>query len=412
MSKDRRRSPDTGLFCIVFLLLVIGIILVFDASYGRAGQVKYTGGDSLYFLKRQAMYGVFGLVLMFAVMHTRYWKLKPVGSVILAISILGLILVLAAGPEVNGAKRWMRFGPISFQPSEFAKLGLVMYLAAYLTAKGRAIRDVKVLATALGPLALIAALVMAQPDMGTTIVLCSTAMVMVFLGGAKSRHLALIMAIGVILACVFAFSADYRRERVLSFIDPFKDYHGSGYQVCHSLIALGSGGPFGVGLCEGREKLFYLPAEHTDFIYAVLGEETGLIGTLFLAGLFLILGIRGLHIARRTKDSYGRLLSGGATTLICGQALLNMLVVTSTVPATGVPLPFISYGGCSLAMNLLCAGVILSVSKYPDSIETYENENSAYGRRHRRTRVSRNRHSRSSALGGRERVGVRASLSR
>lgn len=412
MSRGTRRSPDTGLFCIVFVLLVIGIILVFDASYGRAGQVRYTGGDSLYFLKRQAMYGVLGLLFMFAAMYTPYWKLKPFGSLILVASVLGLILVLLVGPEVNGAKRWMRFGPISLQPSEFAKLGLVLYLAAFLTAKGRAIRDRKVLAAALAPLGLMALLVMAQPDMGTTIVLCSTGMVMLFLGGAKSRHLAFIIAVGIFLACVFAFSADYRRERLFSFINPFKDYHGSGYQVCHSLIALGSGGPFGVGLCEGREKLFYLPAEHTDFIYAVLGEETGLIGTLSLAGLFLALGIRGLRIARKTKDSYGRLLSGGATTLICGQALLNMLVVTSTVPATGVPLPFISYGGCSLIMNLICAGVILNVSKYPDPIETYENENNTYGRRHRRTRISRNRHSRSSSLGGRGRVGVRASLSR
>ena len=374
MKKKNISNPDVIFFCVVVILVVAGIILVFDASYAKAGESKYTGGDSLYFLKRQVAFAVLGMSFMLVTMRTRYWKLRPLGFILLVFSTSLLGLVLVVGPEVNGSARWLRLGPISVQPSEFAKLGLVMYLATWLSSKGRKVRDLKTFVCAFITLLPITCLVMAQPDMGTTIVLCTVVLAMLFLAGARLRHIIPVIALGMIVFCVFAFSEAYRRERVLSFIDPFKYYHDSGYQVCHSLIALGSGGLFGVGFCEGREKLFYLPAEHTDFIFAVLGEEFGLVGTLLLAGLFFVLGARGLYLAYRTRDSYGRLLAGGATVLICGQALLNMFVVTSSVPATGVPLPFISYGGSSLIVSLICAGLVLSVSKYPEPIEAYENE--------------------------------------
>lgn len=219
------------------------------------------------------------------------------------------------------------------------------------------------------PLAPIGALVMAEPDMGTTVVLMATALTMIGMAGAKKRHLALVLTVGFVLGTALIFSSPYRKARLMSFCNPFEDYYGSGYQVCQSLIALGSGGVLGVGLCEGREKLFYLPAEHTDFIFAILGEETGLVGTLLIALLFLIFGARGLGIAYRTKDGFGRLLAGGISVMISGQALLNMCVVTSSVPATGVPLPFISYGGSSLVLNLFCVGVLLSVSRYPAPVK-------------------------------------------
>jgi len=176
---------------------------------------------------------------------------------------------------------------------------------------------------------------------------------------------AAVILVGLILGTALIMTSHYRRDRLLSFINPFKDYKHSGYQVCRSLTGLGYGGLRGVGLCEGREKLFYLPAEHTDFIFAVLGEEVGLIGTASLAAFFLLFGARGLGVAYRTKDPFGRYLAGGISALISGQALLNMLVVTSSVPATGVPLPFISYGGTSLALNLFCVGILLSISKHP-----------------------------------------------
>jgi len=200
--------------------------------------------------------------------------------------------------------------------------------------------------------------------MGTTIVLMMTGVTMIGVAGGRRRHIVAILALGLVAGSMLILTSNYRRERVMSFRDPFKDYYGSGYQVSQSLIALGSGGPLGVGLCESREKLFYLPAEHTDFIFAVLGEEAGLIGTLIVTGLFLFFGARGFKIAGQTKDSFGRLTAAGLSVMISGQALLNMCVVTSSVPATGVPLPFISYGGSSLAMNLFCAGILLGISKY------------------------------------------------
>jgi len=406
---NTKRLPDMWLFSLTIALLVIGVFMVFDASYGRAGQVKYTGGDSFYFLKRQAVYALAGIVAMFLAMYVRYWKLRRWGLILLLLSIIGLALLFVPGfgVLVHGARRWIRVGSITIQPSEFAKLGLIVYLAALLSAKKRDIRDWKHgLVPALAPLLLIGALVMAQPDMGTTIVLTCTALAMVYIAGARKRHLALVLAIAFVLGSALILTSPYRRERILSFVDPFEDYHGSGYQVCQSLIALGSGGVLGVGVGEGRGKLFYLPAEFTDFILAVLGQEMGLIGTLVVAGLFLCFGARGFTVAYRTRHDFGRLLAGGISALICGQALLNMYVVTSSVPATGVPLPFISYGGSSLAMNLLCVGILLAVSRYPGPIESYEYESRVNGGRHRRPRLSGDRYSRSPALSSSRRAGL------
>lgn len=364
-----KRTPDFALFVATICLLVVGVFMVFDASYARAGHF----GDSLYFLKRQAVFAIIGLLSMFAGMKIPYWKLRPYANVMLYISIIALTLVFVPGLglKVNGARRWVKCpGFQQFQPAELAKLALILCMASFLSTTGKNIRDFKKgFFWALVPLAPIALLIMAEPDMGTTIVLTMTAMTMIYLAGARRRHVGAVLAIAFVLGCLLIFTSHYRRDRMLSFMDPFRAYFGNGYQVCRSLTALGSGGPLGVGICEGREKLFYLPAEHTDFIFAVLGEEFGLLGTLGVAGLFLWFGARGFMIAHRTKDSFGRLLAGGITALISGQALLNMLVVTSSVPATGVPLPFISYGGSSLALNLFCVGVLLGVSKYPVQVK-------------------------------------------
>jgi len=363
-----RRSVDLGLFTVTIALLVIGIFMVFDASYARAGQMKLTGNDSLYFLKRQAVFALIGLVAMFVGMRIPQQRLCKisVGLLLISIVILTLVFVPGVGVTVNGARRWVKcplFG--QFQPSELAKLGLVLYMAAYLTVKGRDVRDLKHgFITALIPLLPIGVLVMLEPDMGTTIVLMLTGMAMVSAAGARKRHIAAVMAIGLLAGGMLILTSNYRKERIMSFRDPFKDYYGTGYQVSQSLIALGSGGPFGVGICESRGKLFYLPAEHTDFIFAVLGEEAGLVGTLLVAGLFLFFAARGFSIANQTKDGFGRLVAVGLSVMISGQALLNMYVVTSSVPATGVPLPFISYGGSSLALNLFCVGILLGISEY------------------------------------------------
>lgn len=363
-----RKSVDLGLFTVTIALLVIGLFMVFDASYARAGQMKLTGNDSLYFMKRQAVFALVGLIAMFLGMRISSQRLRKISVGLLVASIVGLALVFVPGlgVTVNGATRWIKcpgFG--RFQPSELAKLGLVLYLATYLTVKGRDIRDLKRgFFPALIPLLPIGALVMKEPDMGTTIVLMLTGLAMVGVAGARKRHIAAVLAFGFLAGSILIMTSNYRKERVMSFRDPFKDYYGSGYQVSQSLIALGSGGLFGVGLCESREKLFYLPAEHTDFIFAVLGEEAGLIGTLFIAGLFLFFGARGFSVACGANESFSRLVAAGLSVMIMGQALLNMCVVTSSVPATGVPLPFISYGGSSLVLNLFSVGILLGISKH------------------------------------------------
>jgi cell division protein FtsW len=228
-------------------------------------------------------------------------------------------------------------------------------------------------------------------------VFTATALVMAYMAGARGRHLAVAGLVCVALAIVAIKVEPYRFARIRAWPDPFKYYSTFGYQICQSLIGLGSGGPFGVGVCEGKLKLFYLPAEHTDFILSVLGEEAGLIGTLAVTGLFLFFAARGFRIAYNTKECFGRLLAGGVSAMICGQALLNMYVVTCTVPATGVPLPFISYGGSSLTLNLLSVGVLLAISKHSGPVESYEYEASANRRRYRRSRVSGDIHRRSRA---------------
>jgi len=368
---NQKRSPDFVLFTLTIVLLVVGVLMVFDASYARAGQ----SGDSYYFLKRQAIYAIVGLLAMFVGMRIPYPKLRPFAPLLLFLSIigLGLVFVPGLGIRANGALRWVKCPLVQqFQPSELAKLGLVLYLASYLATARRDIRDFKRgFFWALIPLGVIGVLVMAEPDMGTTVVLSAVTLTMTYIAGARKRHVAAVVLIGLVLGTGLIFSSHYRRDRLLSFVNPFKDYRHSGYQVCRSLTALGSGGITGVGLCEGREKLFYLPAEHTDFIFAVLGEEAGLVGTLIIATCFLLFGARGLAVAYRTKDPFGRCLAGGISALISGQALLNMLVVTSSVPATGVPLPFISYGGTSLVLNLFCVGILLSVSKHPMPAREY-----------------------------------------
>jgi len=401
---QRAKQPmDMWLFLLTVAFLVIGIALVYDASFATAALSMYTGKDTAYFAKRQAVFAVTGLVVLLIAQRIPYWKYKRFAFSFLVLSIIALCLVFIKpfGVEANGAKRWIAIPgmPLQIQPSELAKLALVLYLATYVANKQRHIRQWKYgLLPALIPIGLVCALTVIEPDMGTCIVMLVVGMAVLVMGGAKKRQIALVFAGIIPLTILLILVEPYRLSRVTSFVDPWKDYEGSGYQVCRSLIALGTGGLRGVGICEGREKRFYLPAGHTDFIVAVLGEEMGLIGTLSLAGLFFAFGVLGYRIAIRTRENFAKLLAAGLTTLICGQAFLNMAVVSSMLPTTGVPLPFISYGGSSLVLNLLSVGVILGISKYPGFAKEYVNYESRYNRRRdRRPRVSGYQRSRVSA---------------
>jgi cell division protein FtsW len=387
-----KNGPDWWLLVTTVLLLFLGVFIVFDASYARAAQSSITGQDTFFYLKRQGQWAALSLLAFAMAMRTPYWRLRRWWAVILGFAVLTLILVAipGIGKEVNGSRRWIGLGPMNFQPSEFAKLALVICIASYAALRKADIKDpLYGLAPILAVTSVLGALV-AHEDLGTAVSLVMTGLIMAFVAGAQKRHLAIFCLVGAIGFGLFVSQKKYRMERVQAFMDPWKHYHGPGYQPAHALIALGSGGLTGKGIARGSQKFLYLPAEHTDYIFATVGEETGLAGSLGLLGLFAFFIVRGLTIAHRTRDRFGSLLASGLTSMLAVQALLNVAVVTSSVPATGVPLPFVSYGGSSLVFTLLSVGLIQSVAQYPYGSSTANRirESDSDRRWHRRASVS------------------------
>ncbi len=367
----RRRAADAGpapepmdrlLFLLMLMLIGVGIVSVYDASYAAA--VEH--GDSFHFVKRQALFAVAGLGVMLFTRRVPYWKWRPFAArgVCLAVLLLLAVFVPHIGSSINGARRWILHG--SFQPSEFAKLALVLYLARMLTIRPKRLLDFQ---SGLGPplmvLALLAGLVAKEPDLGTALVLGGTGLTMLFLAGARPRHLAGVCVVVALLVTLMVSLKAYRMHRMMAFLNPKADQLHAGYQVWHALMALGSGGVAGLGLGEGREKL-YIPMASSDFIFPVIGEEWGLIGTLILVIVFAMIAWRGFTIAYGTRDPFGALLAAGVTTLISVQALINMAVATSSIPDTGVPLPFISAGGSALVLMMAGVGLLLNISTFPD----------------------------------------------
>lgn len=365
-----QRQPMDGLLLwLTFLLLGIGIVSVYDASYAIA--VEKLHGDSFHFVKMQAGWACLGLLALLGATRMPYWKWKK-GAVIgitLAIFLLLAVLIPHVGITVNHARRWLGHGQLRFQPSELAKIALVMYLARVLAGSLKIKNAPKQgLLPPLIVIGILAALIAKEPDLGTALVLSMTGLVMLFLAGARPAHLGVIFGAAAVAVALFIAFEPYRAHRITAFLDPKADQYATGYQVWHALIALGSGGVGGMGLGEGREKLF-IPEPRTDFIFPVIAEEWGLIGTLALVALFVFVAARGFGIAYRTRDPFGALLAAGLTTLISVQALINMAVATASIPDTGVPLPFISYGGSSLVLMMLGIGILLNISCYPDGPE-------------------------------------------
>jgi cell division protein FtsW len=366
---SHRQPMDSLLLWLTFLLLGIGIVSVYDASYAIA--VEKLHGDSFHFVKMQAAWAGVGLLALLGATRLPYWKWKKVAVIGLALSVFLLLAVLIphVGITVNHARRWLGHGQIRFQPSELAKLVLVLYLARMLAGSLKIKTHPKQgLAPPLIVIGILAALIAKEPDLGTALVLSATGLVMLFLAGARPAHLGAILGAAAVAVALFVAFEPYRAHRITAFLDPKADQYHTGYQVWHALIALGSGGVGGMGLGEGREKLF-IPEPRTDFIFPVIAEEWGLIGTLALVALFVFVAARGFGIAYRTRDPFGALLAAGITTLISVQALINMAVATASIPDTGVPLPFISYGGSSLVLMMLGMGILLNISCYPDGPE-------------------------------------------
>ncbi|HET9096319.1 MAG TPA: putative lipid II flippase FtsW [Candidatus Baltobacteraceae bacterium] len=356
--------PDTLLFAAVASLVAIGLVMIFSAS---SAQAYADHRDTAYYVKHQAIYLVVGLALAFLAYKIDYRKLKAVAPYALVLCILGLAAVLVphVGEAVNGARRWIGAGMISLQPSEFAKLGLVLYLSAALAARGDRITSLtKGLFPLCIPVLIIAMTILVEPDMGTASLIVFTAFAMFFAAGARIEHLSLILLVTVPPVVLTILTSPYKRARIFAFINPWKDPQNTGFHIVQSLLALGSGGFFGVGLGESRAKFFYLPEQYTDFIFSILGEELGVAGTVGVIVLFLVFVYRGIRIAIAAPDRFGFFLASGCTAMIAIQAFVNIGVVTSSWPVTGVPLPFISFGGSSLIVSLVAVALIINVGRY------------------------------------------------
>lgn len=358
----KKKGIDYSIMFTTLLLVCIGVVMVFSASFYYA-QGKF--GDSYHFFKRQGLWALVGLGGMIFMANFDYWKLKKLSRLFLLASIGLLVAVLLVGKEINNAKRWLYIGPLSVQPSEIAKLAIIVYLADFLS---RDKKRVSSLFKGVFPPLIITGicilLIMKQPNMSTAAVLGMLAFTMLFLVGAKIWHLLGIAGTGLLGGVMLIKKAGYRMDRIVAFRDPWSDPKEKGYQTIQSLYSLGSGGWFGMGLGASRQKFLYLPYRETDFIFAIIGEELGFIGAILVILLFLTLIWRGIRVAITAPDLFGSLLASGIISMIGIQTILNIAIVTNSMPPTGVPLPFISYGGSSLFLFMSSIGVVLNISKY------------------------------------------------
>jgi cell division protein FtsW len=362
-SGKQRVPADHTLLAVTMILALLGLVMVFSASAIVAGNRFQDPG---FFLKRQIAWLAFGLLLMHLASRVDYtvWKKLSVPILICMVGLLVMVLVPSIGVAAKGARRWLRIGPISMQPAEMVKLVVVIYMAAYLAKKGEKITLFREgLLPAMIVIGLLSGLVLLEPDLGTVVVLGLVTIGMWFLAGARIPHL-LALGLGAIpVALALVLGSSYRRQRLMTFLAPWKDASDGGFQITQSFLSFGSGGPFGVGLGEGKQKLYFLPEAHTDFVLALVGEELGLIGTVTVILLFAFFVWRGFQISARARVPFGRYLGMGITLLIGGQALVNAAVVTGLLPTKGLTLPFISYGGSSLVISLIGVGILLSISR-------------------------------------------------
>ena len=358
-----RVSRPALLVVVVALMCLLGLMMVLSASSVEA--LKDYGGAWVFF-ERQLIWLVIGAVALVAVARTDYhrWRRLARPSVLVSVGLLLLVLVPGVGLQVSGSTRWLGFGAIRIQPSEMAKLALLLFSADLLARRADRVYErgaiVRPLLVVTG---VFAALVLLEPDMGTALILMMIALTIVFIGGLPLLKMAGLLIGTAAGGLIVGFAESYRRDRLFSFLDPWKDASNTGYQVAQSLVALGSGKVTGVGLGASRAKWGFLPNAHTDFIFAIIGEELGLLGTVLVVGLFVAFVVLGVQAALRAPDRFGTLLAAGVTGWVGGQALVNMGAVTGRLPVTGVPLPFVSFGGSSLVVTMAAVGLLVSVAR-------------------------------------------------
>jgi cell division protein FtsW len=389
----KRGHLESNVLVLVTLALVaFGMVMVYSATSASAA---IGGGNSTYFLKRQGLFALLGLVALVVARRWHYRRLRNLAPSLLIVSLCLLLFALVAGQNVNGARRWIELGPATFQPSELAKLTLCIWTALYL-ARRPVPQSLGALMKPIGLVAVVfCGLVLAEPDLGTVIAIGVMIGAMLLIAGAPVRVLGAATAISGAVVLFSIWLEPYRRTRIFSFIDPWHDAQGAGFQTVQAMIGLGSGGIFGVGLGEGVQKVFYLPEAHTDMIFAIIGEELGLVGVTLVIAAYAAFGWAGLRIAIRCSDPFGKALAVGITSLICGQAALNLAAVVGLAPLTGIPLPLVSYGGTSLVVILASVGILLNIER-SDGLELAAPVRDR-GRRDRRPRPAVPRDRRSAA---------------
>ena len=384
------------LLLVTLALVAFGLVMVYSATSAPAA---LGNGDPSYYLRKQGLYALVGVALLLLVRRTGYRVLRPLAPALVIATLVLLLVVLVVGESINGATRWLQLGPASFQPSELAKLALLVFAAAYLTRRP--------VPTTLGelvkPLGLVTgvvcALLLAQPDLGTAITIIVMLGGVLVVSGAPARLLVTAGGLCAGLVLVAAWFEPYRRARLLTFLNPWDDAQGSGYQAVQAMIGLGSGGIFGEGLGQSVLKNFYLPEAHTDMIFAIIGEELGLVGATALIAAYGAFAYAGFRVALGCRDPFGKRLAAGITTLVCGQALINLAAVMGAAPLTGITLPFVSYGGTSLVIGLVSVGILLNIagddgrgtrsSRLPDRNRRYGRARAAGARRGRSAARSR-----------------------
>ncbi len=359
-SSAKMGQIDFMLFATIMTLVAIGVVMVYSASSYYAA---FNYNDPEFYLKKQMLWAVIGSMFMITAIKIDYHVIKKYTGLIMIITVI-LLLAVFAFEDINGAKRWIQLGPATFQPSEIAKYAIVLFMAKSLDLKGERVKE---FLSGIVPYLLVsgfyAGLILLEPNLSIASVIMIVTVIILFAVGARFIHLfaigsALVAAVGVL-----TITAPYRMKRLMNFMDPFADSQGDGYQLVQSLLALGSGGVTGSGIGQSRQKCLYIPEPHTDFIFSIIGEELGLMGVAFVILLFVIFIWRGIKIAVTAKDMYGTILCIGITSVVAVQAIINIAVVSGSMPVTGVPLPFISYGGSALVFNMFAMGILLNVSR-------------------------------------------------
>ncbi len=358
-----RIEGDKTMVVVTILLVMVGLVMIYSASAVLASRRH---GDSLFFFRRQILWAVIGVggMLLAAFIPYSVWERAALPLILATVAVLVFVLIPGIGVEVNGSRRWLKWGAMTVQPSELSRLCIVIYLARYLSRHRDRLNDLfRGFLPPMVVVGVVMALIMGESDLGTAAVMGMVAGLMLFIGGARWRHLWLMALLAAPVMVAMIMKIGYRRERMTAFLDPWLDPSDSGFQMVQSFLALGNGGLFGVGLGQSHQKLFFLPYPHTDFIFAVIGEELGMMGTSMIAVGFGVLLVRGLLISLRVPDLFGRYLAFGLTLMVSLQAFINMAVVTGLLPTKGLTLPFLSYGGSSLLANLAAIGILWNISK-------------------------------------------------